>query len=305
MNVKTAKEEAAKHRADKVVINASRRTDIPAFHIDELISGLKDGVFHPQGKMQAMWKFLFGPSDIHSVGLWSQDFSKWIERRKEVQYLGYKFWYRFTILPDDPVCKPKAPPVAEQLKQLEKLVEVDGPEVIFLFVDPLMQYRKIGEKDWRYNFSDESLGHIFKKARESGITSVSTSILDYYKKIENRGKKKGVEFLFLNGEDPENQKEMVKMILTFKGIADEYGLEVRTCSELFLHTSRKTIQGACVDGRRLNKLFGPGASVQPAGGQRTKYGCGCTASVDIGRYINKGEWSHSCGHGCLQCYARP
>src|SRR4030042_5247953 len=136
MKIQKAKDLAIKHEAEKIVLIASRRTDMPAFYVGELIKGLKEGRFHPQTMMQPMWELRFEPGDIHSVGLWSQNFSHWIERRNEIADLGYKFWYRFTILPADPVCKPRAPCVEEQLEQLDTLANTDGRDCVFLFIDP-------------------------------------------------------------------------------------------------------------------------------------------------------------------------
>jgi len=81
MKIQTAKEIALKQKAQKIVLIASRRTDMPAFYLSELIKGLKEGKFHPQTMMQPMWELHFEPNDVHSVGLWSQDFSKWIDRK--------------------------------------------------------------------------------------------------------------------------------------------------------------------------------------------------------------------------------
>ncbi len=304
MKIKTAKKIAATHKSDKVVVIASRRTDMPTFYGDELINGLKQGVFHPQGMMQGVWEFQFSPSDIHSVGLWSQDFGKWLQRWEEIKNLPYKFWYRFSILPDDPVCKPVAPPVKEQLRQLEALVKIAGKEAVFLFIDPLITYRRLGEKIWHYNFSTESLDSILCKASSFGIENITTSIMDYYPKIQSRAEKKGIEFRFLDADKSSNQQEIFRMIQVFKNVADNYKMSIKTCCEKILHSSGLTLQGACVDGRSLNKIFGPGASLKVDSAQRRKYGCGCTAAVDIGRYVEKGEFSHHCYHHCLQCYAR-
>jgi hypothetical protein len=76
MEIQTAKEIALKQKAQKIVLIASRCTDMPAFYMSELIKGLKEGRFHPQGMMQPIWELNFEPNDIHSIGLWSQDFTK-------------------------------------------------------------------------------------------------------------------------------------------------------------------------------------------------------------------------------------
>lgn len=304
MRVVTAKELAIKHKAEKIVLTASRRTDIPAFYVSELIKGLRQGRFHPQTMMQPMWEFRFETADIHSIGLWSQNFSQWIERRDEIADMGYKFWYRFTILPDDPVCKPKAPRVEDQLRQLETLTNTDGSDCVFLFIDPIIKYKPVGEKDWKYNFSDESLDRIVKKAHQLGIKSITVSLLDHYEHVEQRGQGKGILFGFLNPNDRSDQEEAIELVQKIKNITDAYQVKLKSCCETNLHTRKVTQQGSCVDGNHLNKLFGSGASVQPDSGQRRRLGCGCTRAVDIGRYTEHGEWSHHCRHDCPQCYAR-
>jgi len=304
LKVLTAKELSIKHKAEKIVLTASRRTDMPAFYASELIKGLKEGRFHPQTMMQPMWELRFEPHDIHSVGLWSQDFSQWIERRHKIMDLGYKFWYRFTILPDDPVCKPKAPSVEEQLKQLETLANTDGSDCVFLFIDPIIKYKHIGEKHWKYNFSDASVDRIVKRAHQLGIQSITISLLDYYKHVEQRGLEKGILFGFLNPNDHSDQEEILEIVQRIKNITHAYQVTLKSCCETYLHTKKVTKQGSCINGNHLNTLFGPGASVQPDAGQRKRFGCGCTQAVDIGRYTERGEWSHHCGHECPQCYAR-
>jgi len=304
MKVLTAKELATRHKAQKIVLVASRRTDMPAFYTNELLKGLKEGRFHPQAMMQPMWELRFEPQDIHSVGLWSQDFSKWIKRKHEAADLGYKFWYRFTILPDDPVCKPKVPLVEGQLTQLATLANTDGNGCVSVFIDPLIQYRHIGEKAWKYNFSDDSVDMIVKKAHQLGIKSITVSLLDYYKHVEERALKKGLEFRFFNPNKHPDREEMIETVERIRGVTDRYQVDLKTCCEKYLHSNGFTKQGSCVDGNYLNRLFGPGASVQPDAGQRKQFGCGCMSAVDIGRYTEHGEWSHHCNHDCPQCYAR-
>jgi hypothetical protein len=254
--------------------------------------------------MRPMWELRFEPRDIHSVGLWSQDFGPWIQRRHEVVDLGYNFWYRFTILPDDPVCKPKAPPVEEQLKQLETLANTDGSDRVFLFIDPIIKYKPIGENHWKYNFSHTSIERILKRAHQLGIRSMTLSLLDYYRHVEERALKKGFELRFLNPNMHSDQEEMIELVQRIKDITDAYQIMFKSCCERYLHSKGVTKQGACVNGYHLNKVFGPGASVLPDAGQRRQLGCGCTRAVDIGRYTERGEWSHHCRHDCPQCYAR-
>ena len=237
MKILTGKELAIKHKAEKIVLTASRRTDMSAFYTGELLQGLKEGKFHPQTMMQPIWELHFEPGDIHSVGLWSQDFSKWIERRHEISGLGYKFWYRFTILPDDPVCKPKAPSVEEQLKQLESLASTDGSHGILVFIDPLIQYKRIGVTNWKCNFSGAGVETIVKKTQRLGIKSITMSLLDYYKHVEKRALRKGFEFRFLNPNNHSDQEEMIETVQRIRNITDGYQVDLKTCCEPYLHST--------------------------------------------------------------------
>ena len=304
MIIKNAREIAERHSSEKIVLVASRRTDMPRFYTDEIITGLQNGAFHPQGLMQKMWRLEFQPEDIHSIGLWSQDFGSWISERKKLAGYGYKFWYRFTILPDDPVCKPKAPTVAEQLIQLEKLCEHDGPETISVFADPIMKFRHTGESEWNYNFSADSLRPVFKKLKELGIGNLSLSVIDYYGKVKKRAERFGVEFFYPDDKTEDGKAEIKNMMQVFNETAALYGIKIKTCCEKFISDTGLSEAGSCVNGKRLIEIFGPGASIKTDSGQRKKFGCGCTCSVDIGRYIEYGTWSHHCGHDCPQCYAR-
>jgi len=305
MQIRQARDIAKQHGADRIVIVASRRTDMPAFYVGEIVRGLRDGAFHPQPMMQKPWELRFRPEDIHSVGLWSQDFGAWIRRRREIRDLPYRYWYRFTILPDDPVTKPKAPSVQEQLRQLEELVKTDGPDAVSVFIDPLIEYRPLRSADWRGNWTERAIEPIVRRAAELGLGRVTVSVLDRYAKIEKRAAALGVQFRFLDPARGEDRQAIVRMLTPVKDLAERYGLKDFTCCERFLSSSGITKAGACVDGKRLTRLFSPGASQDPDQGQRRKLGCGCTRAIDVGRYAQSGEWSHACRHDCPQCYARP
>jgi len=287
------------------VIVASRRTDMPAFYVDEIVRGLREGAFHPQPMMQKLWELRFRPEDIHSVGLWSQNFGPWIDCRFALKNLPYRYWYRFTILPDDPVAKPKAPSVQEQLRQLEELVKADGPDAVSVFIDPLLEYRALGSTEWCGNWTERAIKPIVKRVADLGLDRVTVSVLDRYAKVEKRAAALSVEFRFLDAARAEDRPAIVRTLAPVKDLAKQYGLRLFTCCELWPEAAGIAERGACVDGKRLARLFGPGASQNPDKGQRRKLGCGCTLAIDVGRYAQSGEWSHACHHGCPQCYARP
>jgi hypothetical protein len=262
-------------------------------------------VLHPQPMMQAMWELAFYPGDIHSVGLWSQDFGLWLEQRKSLSPGMYRYWYRFSILPDDPICKPKAPLVAIQLEQLERLVAEDGPRAVRVYVDPLMAYRKLGEVAWSSNAEPAAIEPIVRKVADLGMGAITVSVLDYYPKVAKRAAAAGVELRFFQPFREPDLSEMAALVEPIVSLAKGYGVKVLSCCERSLADLGVLEAGACVDGPTLERLFGPGASSKRDKGQRRRFGCGCTMALDVGRYIQNGEWQHKCHHDCLQCYARP
>ncbi len=297
-----ASEVAARQGGGRLVLVASRRSDLPAFHLDELVEGLRRGRFYPQPPRQPLRELRFGPADIHSLGLWSQNFSAWLPRRREVERLGYRCWYRCTIMPDDPWCKPFAPPVDLQLRTLEDLVQGATAGAVTVAVDPLIVYRRLGETDWRDNAPAAALERIFAAIAALGLPEVTTSLYDPYPRAEVRAKARGL--VFANPGSPEGRPVYERVIQRFQGLAASMGLRVRTCAEPLLADREGCSAGACVDGARLNALFGPGASESPDKGQRRNKGCGCTRALDVGRSVEHGPLGHVCGHRCPQCYAR-
>ncbi len=274
---------------------------MPRFYMDELVCGLNTGVFHPGALMNPVFEFRFVPGDIHSMGLWSQDLSVWMKRRDEIRP-DYKFWYRVTILPDDRTIKPAAPSVHEQIKQVSSLARSDGPDTISVCIDPVLRYRHTGTEKWTDPFTSDFIKTVFDGLASCRISHVRISFIDYYRKVEMRAERAGIEFYY-PGHSRDDGWFMEKA-LEIRSMADRYSLELESCCEGELANAGITSRGACVNGSRLVRLFGPGLSLSPDTGQRHKMGCGCTRSLDIGRYTETGPMSHKCPHNCPQCYAR-
>ncbi len=67
-----------------------------------------------------------------------------------------------------------------------------------------------------------------------------------------------------------------------------------------LGTQPAISQNSCIDGKLLKTLFQGNPEIKRDYGQRSKQGCKCTRSIDIGSYD-----AHPCFHNCLFCYANP
>ena len=128
----------------KHVISASRRTDIPAFYLDWMIDHLRKGhvkvknPFYPSQVSNVSLK----KEDVHSIVLWSKDFSKFLKQISE--FSDYNLFFHFTIN-DCKKLEPNIPSLNQRLLQMKKLTEEFNPELINWRFDPIVYWEEGGE----------------------------------------------------------------------------------------------------------------------------------------------------------------
>ncbi len=122
------------------------------------------------------------------------------------------------------------------------------------------------------------------------------SFYDFYGKGQGRLNKalKGTGIILEDITAPEKSAELDKLVRGFKDIADDYGLQIMSCSEDIDLSAIGIEQGACIDGKLIQELFGGNPSLKKDKNQRRA--CGCVESVDMGIY-------NSCHFRCAYCYA--
>ena len=172
--------------ACKIVISASRRTDIPAFYMTWFMEQIKSGVFEVANPFnRQVRKVAATPADVHTIVFWSKDFGLFLKENhaKKLQHAGYHLFFNFTINSSAPLLEPHVPPLEVRLKQLEQLCERFGSDVINWRFDPICFFRS-RKGALQDNLHD--LKRIAEKAAECGIRRCITSFLDFYPKIDKR-----------------------------------------------------------------------------------------------------------------------
>ncbi len=267
----------------KTVVSASRRTDMPACHLDRLRVFIGQGfaeVSNPySGRLS---RVDLDPERVHTIVLWSKDFSPFLNSGN---FFGsYRLYFLFTIN-DMPVLEPYIPPLARRIEQARELASRFGPDCIGWRFDPVVfgtdgPFAKM-----------ESFYQIGDAVHSFGVRRAIFSFLDIYGKVRARN-----ERFSLGIADPpeEVKREYAERLACAAG---EIGLSLESCSETALHVEG-IVPGACIDGHILSRLANEPASTARDSGQRTA--CRCTESRDIGSYADM-----PCPHGCLYCYANP
>lgn len=282
----------------RIVLSASRRTDIPAFYMSGFMEGIARGEFAVENPFnRKAFTVPAGPDRVHSIVFWSKNFGPFLKGgyARKLFRKGYGLFFHFTVNSEDPVLEPKIPPLADRLAQMAALAGIAPPGAVAWRFDPVCHYEEGGRV--RDNLGD--FEKIANAAADCGITRCVTSFMDPYAKVLRRAEKRpGFSFV---SPDPDAKAEILaQMAQTLQA----RGIRLFTCCEKEvldrLPPGLGAGQGACVDHDLLESLYGPGLSHLRDRGQRVKKGCGCQASRDVGSYRTQ-----ACGHGCLYCYANP
>ena len=283
----------------KIIISASRRTDIPAFYMPWFMGQIKKGTFEVINPYnQRISSIPATPDRVHTIVFWSKNFGPFLDNKYGEQLLdqGYHLFFNFTINSDCAELEPNVPPLVKRLDQLELLSQRFCPDTINWRFDPLCLFKTETEprQDNLHDFSE-----ILEKAAESKIVRCITSFMDHYPKIRRRlSNRPGFGFL-----DPPLEKK-VEIISGMEDQLTAANIQLFLCCEKDLLDAMPAYSAvtasACVPGDLICKLFGDGLSLKKDTGQRVKAGCGCTQSTDIGSYRLQ-----PCYHNCLFCYANP
>ena len=276
----------------KTVISASRRTDIPAFYLDWLVSKIKDGSVEVENTFyRGNFRFVdLTPAAVEWIVFWSRNYGPFLSHHDF--FAPYRLFFHFTIVTHDSRLEKSGPSQQTVIKQLERLVKIYGSEVIIWRYDPLFfwQNRSVVET----NFNKSNLDYLARLISGLGVRRCYFSFATLYQKFLHRLKTKYPEWQ-TNGEIISLEK--IRALGILKEITAKYNIQLFSCcNDLILDD--QIIKGHCISGPLLNKLRGK-KTVSNAS-HASRQDCGCTKSVDIGDYLK-----HPCHYGCIYCYANP
>lgn len=290
---------ASLHEPLKIVISASRRTDIPAFYLDWFMDRIRRGGFeitNPYNRRTS--RVDARPGAVHTIVFWSKNFGPLLNSRRGERLidLGYHLFFNFTVNSNAPPLEPRVPPLSERLEQLDELCRRFDPTMVNWRFDPICFY-STARRDVNHNLKDLIL--IARRAAAAGIRRCVTSFMDLYPKIARRtAARPGLAFY-----EPALQLRR-RIVLAMEKKLAAVGIDLFLCCEKELLDRLPPESGvagsSCIPNHLLVERWGGRLPLRQDGGQRCSAGCGCRVSVDIGSYDR-----HPCFHNCLFCYANP
>ncbi|MFO8113390.1 MAG: DUF1848 family protein [Desulfosalsimonadaceae bacterium] len=283
--------------AKKIVISASRRTDIPAFYMDPFMDGIARGGFHVKNPFNGRVSLVpAGPEAVGCIVFWSKDFGRFLEGGygTALARMGYEQFFLFTVNSASTVLEPNLPSLATRIAQAEQLADQHGPRSVWWRFDPICFYQ-YNSGPVQNNLAD--FPWIAQQMAHMGVKRCITSFVDIYAKVARRVKAiPGFSFV-----DPPMEKK-IRVIRKMADLLEPMHISLYTCCENELTDGLpgdcNVKAGGCISGHYLEQRFEKEISLAGDSGQRRDKGCKCTASRDIGCYD-----AHPCLHNCLYCYA--
>ncbi|MCK0554884.1 DUF1848 domain-containing protein [Pantoea ananatis] len=270
-----------------MIISASRRTDIPAFYTPWFMNRIREGFLltrNPFNYNQVKRVSLI-PSEVDVIVFWTRNPRMIMNHLDELDSRGFKYYFQYTITGYPRFLESSVPRPHRAIETFIELSDRIGSNRVVWRYDPILLSNLV-------DFNEHK--RLFKKIAGmlSGKTNrVVISFADFYKKTERNLN----EVLNLVCYDIVNDRDgVIELALWMKKIANEYGMEIESCSENIDLSNFGIQHGKCIDNRLINDVFDFSVEGKKDNGQREV--CGCVKSVDIGSY-------NTCLHECAYCYA--
>lgn len=263
-----------------MIVSASRRTDIPAFHSQWLLGRLEAGF--------ALAANPYRPKQLTRVPLekgitdcmvfWTKNPAPLWQQLERLDRFGIPYYFQVTLTPYGVALEPGLPHKRDLIRCFREMAQRIGPMRMVWRYDPILMGDELTVARHLQLFRQMA-------SQLKGATCRCViSFLDLYPPMARR---MGTSYR------PPTETECRQLAAGLGEIGGEMGLEMVSCCEKMDLSPWGIAHGACVDPKLLSAILGEPLKIPPHTGQRP--GCGCVQSVDIGCY-------DCCGHGCLYCY---
>lgn len=261
-----------------MIINASARTDIPAYFSEWLINRLKAGYVYVRNP--------YYPTQITEYSL-NQDVVDSIifctkNPRPILPYLNelkkYHPYFFITITPYGKEIEPQVPRYQEVIQDFQKISKQLGKKSVCLRYDPIF-INEIYTVEKHKTYFKEMIEALDGYTEECVI-----SFIDLYAKTKRN-------FPHIQEVTLSQIKELSN---AFSEVAQKHHIQLKTCAEDIDLSEYRITQEGCITKKILQDVIG--IPVRDQKSQPLRKGCHCYPSRDIGEY-------NTCMHGCLYCYA--
>ncbi len=273
-----------------MIISASRRTDIPAFHTEWFTKAIERGSVSIKNPYSGIhFEVDLKPEKVDAFVFWTKNPAPFIDCLKKLNSLGYGYCFLFTVNGYPKILEPNVPSVEESLDTFKRVSEIIGsPKMVWRF-DPVVITDMTPE-----NYIIDNFERIASELK--GYTQrVIFSIVDLtYKKVaasmSYMRQTRGINYFDLN----DNMTATGRIVASLANSAKINNMELQSCAIPYDYSAFGVKQGKCIDAEFLKKALA--IEVKSSRDRNQRKHCFCDKSRDIGSY-------NTCYHGCVYCYA--
>lgn len=260
-----------------MIISASRRTDIPAFYSQWMLNRLKEGVVqfpypkHPK----RMGHVNVTPQNVDCIVFWTKNPAPMLKHLQEIDALGYRYYFTFTINAYGSKQEQHLPPVENRIDTFRRLSDALGALRVDWRFDPILI-----DAEHTVQQTIDRFGLLCEKL--NGYTQ--RCIFNFIR-----------QYPHLAQTYPDTTNSAVQQ--TTRGIAAvaaSHHLPLFHCSGKQDLSAFGIQRACCIDAKKVEQITGYPIAAKKDAGQPAQ--CQCIQSVDIGMY-------DSCANGCTYCYA--
>jgi len=262
-----------------MIICASRRTDIPAFHSEWFMNRLRAGYVLVRNPMcrNLVERVSLDRKDIDCIFFMSKNPIPIESHLNEIEALGFDYTFQVTITPYGKDMEPNVPMKADISDCCRRISGRIGRDRMLWRYDPVLFNDSIGIEYHRRKFD------LMCREASEWTDRCVFSFIDMYGKLERAG---------ANSFRQATESEMDQFARMAAKTAEEYGMVLSYCSPKRDYSQYGIGSEGCFGPKHLNKLGIPYEMLQ----KPIREGCGCVKSIDIGQY-------DTCLHDCIYCYA--
>lgn len=265
-----------------MIISASRRTDIPAYHSQWLINRFLEGYALVPNPMnpRSISRIELSPDVVDGIVFWTKNPLPMLDQLHHFSAYPYYFQYTLTAYGKD--VEPHVPSKNDVIiPTFQKLASIIGRERIVWRYDPIFLSPK-----YTFEYHCTYFRKLAEKLQGSTEKCI-VSFLDFYQDTARN----------MSAINPVALPNDMRtgLLARLSSIAAEYGLSIDTCAEDADYSHLGIGRASCIDKARLERIGGWKLSLKKDANQRGA--CGCMESVDIGSY-------GTCPAGCRYCYAQ-
>ncbi len=264
-----------------MIVSASYRTDIPAFHGRWFLDRLADGVVtvpNPYGGKPSVVSLR--PESVDGYIFWTRNAKPFLPGFEAVAAQGVPFLVSYTVTGYPAALDGVTPGIGHALAVMAELRRLYGPKAVVWRYDPIV-FSDATPPAWHRQTFARLSGAL------AGITdSVVVSVLQPYRKALKR-----LDDAAIGWRDPAPAEKRA-LIGELAGLARDAGMTLSLCAQPEL-VPDGVAEAACVDAGRLADIKG---APLKAAAKPHRDTCRCAQSRDIGQY-------DTCPNGCAYCYA--